>query len=258
MSAAVGWLRHGLRDMQLVRSVAIRVLTPRQPPGGAPGGVLFLFYHDMRARERRAFVRQLQYFRALGPIVGLSDALRRLADGRADERCVCLTFDDGYQGAFDHAFPILAEQGLPAAFFVVPGWMDAARPGVFGWDACRHLAAGGMEVGSHSLGHRRFAELSRSEAETELARSRARIEAELDRPCVHFACPWGQPGADYRPERDPGLARAAGYQSFLTTIPRRATAASDPWSLPRVRMEPGWGEAELHYAFARHADREGC
>lgn len=247
---AVAWLRRSLRDVPLARAAATRLRTLGQRPGGAPDGVVILFYHSMRAGERRRFARQLVQMRALGDIIGLSDALRVLAERRASGRYVCLTFDDGCRDAFDHAFPILAEQGVPAAFFVVPGWMDEDRDGIFGWDECRRLAVDGMEIGSHSLTHRRLATLATAEARREFAASRARVEAELGRPCLHFACPWGQPGADYL-ERDPGLARATGYQCFLTTIPRRAVAPADPWSLPRVRMEPGWGAAELRYAFSR-------
>jgi len=162
-----------------------------------------------------------------------------------------VTFDDGYTDAFDNGLPILAAQNVPAAFFVISGWIDENRPGVIGWVECRELAAAGMEIGSHSATHPHLATLGEPEVEAELTASKARIEAELGRPCLHFACPYGQPGEDYLPDRDPGLARAAGYQSFLTTVPRRAHAAADPWTLPRVRMEPGWGDAELRYAFSR-------
>lgn len=251
MSALTVRLNRRLRDVALARAAMVRLRTLGQPHGGAEDGVLLLFYHRMRAGERRCFEHQLRRLRGLGDIIGLGDAMRLLGGGRVPGRFVCLTFDDGYRDAFDHAFPILAGQGLPAAFFVVSGWIDEARPGIVGWAECRRLAAGGMEVGSHSATHRRLAGLCRSEVEAEVTASRARIEAELGRPCVHFACPWGQPGEDYDPERDPGLAHAAGYQSFLTTMPRRAAAGVDPWGVPRVRMEPGWGAAELRYAFSR-------
>ena len=250
VSGFVTWLSRNVRDVPLARAAAIRLLAARRGTGAADG-VLFLFYHDMRASERRRFETQLDQLRDFGDLVSLEAAMLLLADGRAGGRHICLTFDDGYRGAFEHAFPILASRGVPAAFFIVPGWLDEARPGVIDWSECRRLAKGGMEVGSHSRTHRRLAALSSAEVEEEFAASRARIEAELGRPCLHFACPWGQPGADYRPERDPGLARAAGFRSFLTTIPHRATPGSDPWAVPRVRMEPGWGSAELRYAFSR-------
>jgi len=251
MSSAITRLRHGLRDVPLARALTVRLRTAGWRPSGAADGIVFLFYHDMRASERHAFAEQLHRLRDFGDLVGVEDALALLADERIDGRHICLTFDDGYRGAYHYAAPILAARGVPAAFFVVPGWMDEGRPGIIGWDEARYLAVSGIEVGSHTLTHRRLAELDAAEAAQELAASRARIEAELGRPCRYFACPWGQPGADYRAEREPALARAAGYQCFLTTLPSRASAGADPWSLPRVRMEPGWGAAELRYAFSR-------
>ena len=250
MSGAPTWLRHSLREIPLARAAVVQ-LHRLQRPREKPDGVLFLFYHDMRASERGSFARQLRRMPEFGDVIGVGDALRRLAAGCTGERYVCLTFDDGCQGAFDYAFPILAERGVPAAFFVVPGWMDESRRGVFGWNECRRLAAGGMDVGAHSFSHRRIAALTKTEVEHDFAAARARIEAELGRPCLHLACPWGQPGTDYDPMRDPALARAAGYECFLTTIPMRARSGADPWSLPRVRMEPSWGYAELRYAASR-------
>ena len=128
----------------------------------------------------------------------------------AGERYVCLTFDDDCRGALDYAFPIRAERGMSAACFGVPGGMDESRRGVFGWNECRRLAASGMDVGAHSFSHRRIAALTATEVEHDFAAARARIEAELDRPCLHLACPWGQPGTDCDSMRDPALARAAG------------------------------------------------
>ena len=251
MSGLAARLGRGLREVPLARAAAVRLRTFGRPPGGASDGVLVLFYHRVRAAERGRFERQLRLLRGYGDLVGLTDALGLLAEGRTGGRFICLTFDDGHQDAFDNAVPVLAGQGAPAAFFVVPGWIDDARPGIVDWAQCRQAAAAGIEVGSHTMTHRRLADLDAPEAEAEIAASRARIEAELGQPCRHFACPWGQPGVDYRPAREPALAREVGYRSFLTTIPRRAMAGTDPWAVPRVRMEPGWGTAELRYAFSR-------
>ena len=251
MSAALAGLARDLRDVPLARAAAIRLRMLGRRPGGAPNGILTLFYHHMRATERAGFAHQLRRMRDFGEIIDVSTVLRLLAEGPIDGRYVCLTFDDGYRSAFDHAVPVLTELGVPATFFIVAGWLDQHRDGVIGWEECRALAASGIEIGSHALTHRRLAELSAAEVTQEFAQSKARIEAELGRPCLHFACPWGQSGADFLPEREPALARAAGYRCFMTTHPRRAMPGADPWSLPRVRMEPGWGDAELRYAFSR-------
>lgn len=250
MSGLARTLRHRLRDVRLAREAVVRLRLLSHRPA-ASDGVIFLFYHGVPPRDRARFARQLRRLRDFGDLVSLSDAIALLADGANHGRQICLTFDDGYRDAFDNALPILVEAGAPAAFFVISGWIDEAREDVIGWDECRDLVRSGMEVGSHTVTHRRLSTLSEPEAAAELQASRARIETELGQPCRHFACPFGQPDADYRPDREPALARAAGYRSFFTTIPRRAAASADPWRLPRVRMEPGWSDAELRHALLR-------
>lgn len=240
-----------LREFGPARQAVIRLRLLARGKQAAPGGVTFLFYHGVTAGQRAGFARQLTLLRGFGDVTGLSDALAFLASPASGERRICLTFDDGERGAFDHAFPVLADHAIPAAFFVVPQWIDDRRPGTIGWQECRNLAEGGMEIGSHSLTHRHLSTLDSDEADKEFTLSRRRIEEELGRQCVHFACPFGQPELDYLPSRDPGLARAAGYRSFFTTFARTATFGMDPWVMPRVRMEPEWGRAELIYAMGR-------
>ena len=251
MNVLSGRLSRALRDIELARAAVIRLRTLGRPRGGANDGILILCYHGMRAGDRRRFDRQLRHLRDLADIIGLDDALAMLDGSRVKGRYVCLTFDDGYRDAFENAVPILIEQGAPAAFFVVTGWIDDNSPEIISWAECRDLAASGIEIGSHSVSHPHLSGLTEAAVAEELKTSRQRIEVELGRPCLHFACPFGQPVEDYLPERDPALTRSTGYRSFLTTIPGRAVVGADPWSLPRVRMEPGWGEAEIRYAFSR-------
>jgi peptidoglycan/xylan/chitin deacetylase (PgdA/CDA1 family) len=113
------------------------------------------------------------------------------------------------------------------------------------------MAGNGVEIGSHGLSHRRIATLAHGPAQDEIIQSKLRVERELARLCVHFACPWGQPGGDYLPARDPLTAAAAGYQSFFTTIRGAATPGASRWAIPRIRLEPDWGLAQLRYQFSR-------
>jgi peptidoglycan/xylan/chitin deacetylase (PgdA/CDA1 family) len=241
-------LRRGLRDVPIVRSAAIRLITLARGSRNPGDGILFLYYHDVGASDLRAFERQLTRLRDLGDFIGIEDATGASKSGG---RYICLTFDDGCLGAFEHAFPIVAAREIPAAFFVVTGWIDDGRPGTMSWDDCRRLVDCGMTIGSHSRTHRRLASLNPLEAREEFTVSRARIEAETKQSCRHFACPWGQPAVDYQPRRDPELARAAGYQTFFTTVQCRVPAGVSPFEVPRIRMEPAWGAAEVKYAFSR-------
>jgi peptidoglycan/xylan/chitin deacetylase (PgdA/CDA1 family) len=250
-------LRRRLRDVALLRRAVVPVLAMLRPADTLADWVAFPMYHHFRAGDRAGFQAQLRAMRSQADFVTLDDAVAMLSQPHLSGRHICITFDDGWRGPFEHAWPILADHGVPTTFFVVPGWIDdggtASQGGwqeVAGWDECRRLAAAGATIGSHSTTHARLAQLDAPAARAQLAASRRRIEAELGRPCRHFACPWGQPVEDYLPDRDPVAARDAGYSSFLTTIRGRARKGSGPWAIPRIRLEPGWGAAELRYALS--------
>ncbi len=245
-------LRRRLRDVALLRRAAIPVLAMLRPADTLADWVAFPMYHRFRARDRGNFQAQLRFMRSQADFITLDDAVALLSQPRLSGRHICITFDDGWRGPWDHAWPILAEQNIPAAFFVVPGWIDQGSmengQGVVSWNECRQLAEAGGTIGSHTMTHARLAQLDAPAAKAQLTASRQRIEAELGRPCRHFACPWGQPIEDYLPDRDPTTAREAGYHSFLTTVRHRAQTGTSPWTIPRLRLEPNWNPTELRYA----------
>ncbi|MBB4661680.1 polysaccharide deacetylase family protein [Conexibacter arvalis] len=159
---------------------------------------------------------------------------------------VVVTFDDGYRSVLELAKPILDRHGLPGTLYVPSDWPDAGRPmrwpGIdrwlgtehepelecLGWEELRGLAADGWEIGSHTCSHPRLPQV-RDDAELarELRASKARIEAELGRPCSSLAYPYG--AVDGRVE---AATAAAGYTAACT-IPR-VLASPRPLSWPRT------------------------
>lgn len=75
--------------------------------------------------SRRGFTRQLTLLSRFGNVVRLPDALAALESGRPlPPRAVALTFDDGYRDNLEVAVPALRQHGLPATFFLVPGFLS--------------------------------------------------------------------------------------------------------------------------------------
>jgi peptidoglycan/xylan/chitin deacetylase (PgdA/CDA1 family) len=113
-----------------------------------------LGYHNIeatpffRARRRkdgvRGFVEQMRFVRRFMNPIGLSDAARMLASGRAlPPRSVAVTFDDGYRDMCFVAAPILEEFSIPASFFVVPAYLTGSEDPWWerlAW-ACEHATA---------------------------------------------------------------------------------------------------------------------
>ena len=108
------------------------------------GGVV-LCYHNVVASTRRAatsplglhmplatFRRQMLWLREHYAVVPLDELVRRLVRGKSLRGVAAITFDDGYAGVFEHAWPLLRQLGLAATVFIVadaPGRQDG-----FWWD----------------------------------------------------------------------------------------------------------------------------
>jgi peptidoglycan/xylan/chitin deacetylase (PgdA/CDA1 family) len=65
-------------------------------------------------------------------LVPLRDLVQRLSLGTLRPGEAAITFDDGYAGVYEHAFPVLRRMGLPATIFVVTRYADSG--GAFWWD----------------------------------------------------------------------------------------------------------------------------
>lgn len=247
-----------LREKPSVRSPIMWCRSLGRRPEKSTDRLISVMYHDVPAHARASFAEHLSYMRSLGDFVTPKQAIELLDRSEPmGGRYFCVTFDDGELSAYQNAFPVLTEQEIPAAFFIVPSWVSSPDGSVgfdrkyVTWGECRQMADHGIEIGSHSLTHRRFTTLDVEQAEDEMVLSKLRLERELNRECEHFACPWGQPGHDYLTERDPQLAAKSGYRSFFTTIRGSARRGVSTWAIPRIRLEPDWGTYQLRYLFSR-------
>jgi len=91
------------------------------PTGGFPG--------TTPERARRVFSQQVWLLTRFTNVVPLRSALTDLAEGRPlPPRAVALTFDDGYLDNATFAAPMLNAAGLPATFFLVPGFLSGSAP----------------------------------------------------------------------------------------------------------------------------------
>lgn len=102
-----------------------------------------LCYHNIVAHEPQVgapglhldvdhFHAQVEWLSRHYTVIPLSEYARRLSRAQSLNRVIAITCDDGYQGVFSHAWPILRAFGLPVTVFVPTG----LPPGDgFWWDA---------------------------------------------------------------------------------------------------------------------------
>jgi peptidoglycan/xylan/chitin deacetylase (PgdA/CDA1 family) len=222
---------------------------------------IVLMYHRVCAdaeRRESEFVVTASVFRAQMTYLAergyytprLSDVLRAGGKALRGRRTpVLLTFDDGYQDNLEHAVPVLRELGLTGAVFPV---LDLARR--FNcWDEApalrgplltereiRAVEEAGLEIGSHTLTHRRLTRASEPELVDELARSREVLASIAARPLPVLAYPYGDVDA-----RVKEAVRAAGYSAALAVNSGPLEIGADLFEIRRQRVGNGAGDAYL-------------
>lgn len=185
-----------------------------------------LAYHKVERRHElgvtrispRRFEKQIERLARAGwKALGLNEVIAcAIGDRVASPNELAITFDDGYRGLREHAFPVLEAHGFRAACFVITDYAgrlnrwDVAYGGRrfahLAWRDMRAWQGRGIEFASHTASHPRLTRLSEIGAFEELDRSRRAIAGALgvETPAVSY--PFGAAR-----EREERIAREAGY-----------------------------------------------
>jgi peptidoglycan/xylan/chitin deacetylase (PgdA/CDA1 family) len=127
----------------------------------------------------------------------------RMLHGDWPKKAVVLTFDDGFKNFYDTAMPVLLHHGFTATVFIVSGFMGRhnewgpapaglGRREILTWEQATELAAGGIEIGSHTRTHRDLTRLSPQDIELEIVGSINEIQSRVTVPVESFAYPFGK------------------------------------------------------------------
>ncbi|HEX7801972.1 MAG TPA: polysaccharide deacetylase family protein [Pseudoxanthomonas sp.] len=103
-----------------------------------------------------------------------------------------------------------------------------------GWDQLREMHQGGMEIGSHGVGHRMLAKLPREQMSREVNGSKQSLERELAAPAHVLSYPVGGPDAFDAATID--IVRSAGFRMACSYM--AGTSAPDTDSRYRMRRLP--------------------
>ncbi|HET7356789.1 MAG TPA: polysaccharide deacetylase family protein [Nocardioidaceae bacterium] len=225
-----------------------------------------LCYHEVGpgwasplATDPGSFAEQCAWLAARKNVLPLDRAVGRLdRSGRLPAGETALTFDDGFRGLYDHAFPVLRRTGLPATVFLVartltgderpPDWVDTPPEGrsleTLTVDQVHEMQEAGIRFGSHSYAHADLTALGFEECVRDLRDSRLLLETLLGGPVPLLAYPRGRHNPVVR-----RAAEAAGYRHAFTLPERRE--ATGPYAVPRVGLYRGNTLAELRVKSAR-------
>lgn len=218
-----------------------------------------LCYHEVDAHwqapmavEPAAFTAHCEWLAAHRTVLPLDEAVRRLdRSGRLPRGCVALTFDDGFAGLYEHAFPTLRRLRLPATVFLVAAtltpegravdWVDFPPPFplvTLTAEQVAEMQEAGVAFGSHSLTHANLTDLTHENCRDDLSTSRELLEQLLGVPVPFLAYPRGRHDESVRT-----AAREAGYRHAFS-LPETHEAVG-PFAIPRVGVYRGNSVTDL-------------
>ena len=172
-----------------------------------------------------------------------TDRFRELMDRILEYDDFEITFDDGNRSDFEIATPILQKRGLTATFFVLSERLG--DPMSLTRDDLRAMADAGMKIGSHGTRHRPWSQLSRSELDDELSRSKRVLSELLGQEVDEASCPFGKYNrAVLRALREHGYRRVYTSDGGWATpngwlVPRRTVMRDDPPEVLDRLLRPG-------------------
>ncbi len=141
---------------------------------------------------------------------------------------VVVTFDDGTEDTYTHAFPILSRHRIPATVFLIAD--HVGKPSSLNPDQLRVMGQAGVTFGSHTSTHAYLPELSIDQIRDELQTSKRLLE---DRGfSIEFL---SYPAGGFTQEIIQAV-REAGYRAACTTNRGRQRFSIDRWALRRITM----------------------
>lgn len=205
--------------------------------------VAILGYHDFRERggspmmiSAPKFREQMQAIKdSKIPVIALDDVMAwKRGEKNIPEESIVITMDDGWEGVYQHAFPVLKEFGFPFTVYLYKKYVNIGGRSL-SWAQIKEMMASGCSVGSHSVSHENLKKRPKNAAAeadyqqwvlTELKDSREFLEQNLKIKCTSFAYPFGIFDESVM---ETGLQ--IGYESLVTVNGQKVT-----WDTPNGKL----------------------
>jgi peptidoglycan/xylan/chitin deacetylase (PgdA/CDA1 family) len=124
-------------------------------------------------------------------------SVRRFFDNPCSDRMIICTFDDGYEGVYKYALPVLKKFGYTATVYICPdligqdnAWnhKDVKKRNHLNDEMLVSLVQNGWEIGSHGIAHINLLQLSEHELEKTLSDSKDQLSkyGEIDSFCYPY------------------------------------------------------------------------
>ncbi|MED4341330.1 polysaccharide deacetylase family protein [Bacillus licheniformis] len=153
-------------------------------------------------------------------------------DKMPSDKCVLITFDDGYTDNFEKAYPILKGYGMKATIFMIGKSVGGKNH--LTEKQMNEMRRNGISIQSHTIHHVELNGLAPGQQLDEMTRSKALFDRMFSQNTVMLSYPVGRYNEDTLK-----LAKQAGYQMAVTTEPGAASRDQGMYALHHVRISPG-------------------
>ena len=166
-------------------------------------------------------------------VLPLADIVKALQAGETlADKTVGISIDDAYASFYDNAWPRLRAANFPFTIFIATDTIDRKAPGFMSWDQLRELSDSGfVSIGSQTMSHPHMPLEGAARNADELAKSAARIQAEIGKPPTLFAYPYGEMSLAVKAQ-----VQKAGYVAAVGQHSGVAHAGEDFFYLPRFSL----------------------
>lgn len=163
-------------------------------------------------------------------------------------KSIALTFDDGFEDNFTHAFPLMKKYGATGTLYLVTDRHDRDwstnkkahhnsgelmnEPKLSDEQVQEMVDSKVFELGAHTLTHANLSKLPNDEKLVEIQESKQQLEQQFNTPVSSFAYPFG-----IYDQKDVVTAKKAGFSSAVTTeVGITRIEANQPLELKRIKI----------------------
>ena len=254
-----------------------------------PKEIRILFYHSIDnsgsdiSTSVETFERQMAYLKKEEyHTISLSDYINTIYPKNVpSSKLVIITFDDGFEGTYLHAFPVLKKYGFIATIFLTTDYIDGSAHWIsrdlnlienrifnasiskkklqkiketshfplLTWGKIKEMSNYGIEFGSHTASHLWLAKTTSEKTKEDISRSRAIIQEKLNKSVDFLSYPY----SDYTPQTKE-IVRELGFRAACGGDPRADRSANDLYGLKRTGPFPAESFFDFKFIFSRAYD----
>ncbi len=194
------------------------------PPSGAPYPDLYVspdnFASQMTALDKKGYVAVTE-----------KEVYDAWHDGaNLPDKPIVISFDDGYQGIYKRALPVMAKLGWPGVLNLELKVLGQPEQGGLSPAQVKGLIDAGWEIASHTINHSDLTQVDSATVRSELVDSKAEIKRRFGVEANFFCYPAGK-----FDDAAVAAVEAAGYLG-ATTVDYGLARKDMPFTLSRIRI----------------------